>query len=100
MEFERREAPYLAPDTSVQAVMLQVLLALIPAALAHVWFFGPGLIFNFVIAALFCIGGEAAVMRARGRDPFGAGRAEPAHDASPRLGPVRARVVDRDLGDR
>ena len=52
MEFERREAPYLAPTASVSSIMLQVLLALIPAALAHVWYFGPGFIFNFLIAVL------------------------------------------------
>ena len=69
MEFERAAAPYLAPTTSVSRVMLEVLLALVPAALAHVWFFGPGFIFNLVIAAAFCLGGEWAVLRARGRDP-------------------------------
>jgi electron transport complex protein RnfD len=70
MDFERKEAPYLAPTAKVSSMMLQVLLALVPAALAHVWYFGPGLIFNFVIAALFCAGGEAAMMRVRGRDPY------------------------------
>ena len=72
MEFERREAPYLAPTASVSSIMLQVLLALIPAALAHVWYFGPGFIFNFLIAAAFCVSGEALMMRARGRDPAAA----------------------------
>jgi electron transport complex protein RnfD len=50
-------------------MMLQVLLALIPAALAHIWYFGPGLLINLVVAAAFCVGGEALIMRARGRDP-------------------------------
>ena len=35
--------------------MLQVLLALVPAAIAHVWFFGPGLIFNLLVACIFAI---------------------------------------------
>ncbi|MDX1518462.1 MAG: RnfABCDGE type electron transport complex subunit D, partial [Woeseiaceae bacterium] len=69
MEFERREAPYLAPTASVSRVMLEVLFALIPAALAHVWYFGPGFIFNLVIAGAFCFGGEWAMLKARGRDP-------------------------------
>ncbi len=69
MEFERREAPFLTPVAGVSAIMLHVLVALIPAALAHVWFFGPGFIFNLLIAALFCVGGEAAMLRLRGRDP-------------------------------
>ena len=67
MEFERREAPYLAPTANVASIMQQVLLALVPAAIAHVWFFGPGLIFNLVVAAAACIGGEALMMRLRGR---------------------------------
>lgn len=72
MEFERREAPYLAPTGRVSSMMLQVLLALVPAALAHVWFFGPGFIFNFVVAAIFCVAGEAAMVHLRGRDPVAA----------------------------
>ena len=48
-------------------MMLQVLAALIPAALAHVWYFGPGFLFNLLVAAGFCVGGEAMMMRARGR---------------------------------
>jgi electron transport complex protein RnfD len=67
VEFERREAPYLAPTANVAGIMQQVLLALVPAAIAHVWFFGPGLIFNGIVAAAACVGGEALVMRLRGR---------------------------------
>ena len=69
MEFERREAPYLAPTAQVSMMMLQVLVALVPAALAHVWYFGPGFIFNFIVAAAACIGGEAFMMYIRGRPP-------------------------------
>ncbi|MDX1508324.1 MAG: RnfABCDGE type electron transport complex subunit D, partial [Woeseiaceae bacterium] len=69
MEFERVQAPYLAPQAQVSRIMLQVLLALVPAALAHVWYFGPGFIFNLIIAAVFCIAGEAAMSIARGRNP-------------------------------
>jgi electron transport complex protein RnfD len=47
--------------------MLQVLAALVPAAVAHVWFFGPGFIFNLFVAAIFAVAGEALVMRLRGR---------------------------------
>jgi len=69
MEFVRREAPYVESKADVATVMLQVLAALIPAALAHVWYFGPGLLFNLIVATVFCAGGEALMMRARGRDP-------------------------------
>lgn len=67
MEFTRRDAPYVTPSTNVQAVMLHVLLALVPAALAYVWFFGFGFIFNLLIATLFCAAGEASMLRLRGR---------------------------------
>jgi len=69
MDFVRREAPFLTPKADVATMMLQVLAALVPAALAHVWYFGPGFIFNLVVATAFCVGGEALMMRARGRDP-------------------------------
>lgn len=69
MKFERRDAPYWRPQTDVASQMLQVLLALVPAAVAHVWFFGPGLIFNLLVAGIFAIAGEATMMWARGRPP-------------------------------
>ncbi len=69
MEFIRREAPYLGPQSSVASMMQQVLYALVPAALAHVWYFGPGLIFNLIVASVFCVASEALMMRIRGRQP-------------------------------
>jgi electron transport complex protein RnfD len=69
MKFQRRDAPYWGPQTNVASQMLQVLLALVPAAVAHVWFFGPGLIFNLLVAGIFAIAGEAAMMWVRGRPP-------------------------------
>lgn len=70
MEFVRRDAPYVTPSTSVQAVMLHVLLALAPAALAYVWYFGFGFVFNLLVATLFCTGAEALALKMRGRDPL------------------------------
>jgi electron transport complex protein RnfD len=67
MEFERRDAPFVTPSTDVAGIMRQVLYALIPAALAYIWYFGVGFIFNLVIAAAFCAAGEAAMLRLRGR---------------------------------
>ncbi len=49
--------------------MLQVLAALVPAAIAHVWFFGPGFIFNLLVATVFAVAGEALMMHLRGRQP-------------------------------
>lgn len=67
MEFQRHDAPFFTPRTDVASIMRQVLYALIPAVLAHVWFFGPGILFNLVIAALFCLAGEATMMKIRRR---------------------------------
>jgi electron transport complex protein RnfD len=67
MEFARREAPFLTPTVSVSSSMLQVLAALLPAAIAHVWYFGPGFIFNFLIAAVFAAGGEVFMLSLRKR---------------------------------
>ncbi len=67
MKFVRHDAPFVTPPTNVASIMQQVLLALIPATLAYVWFFGVGILFNIVIAAIFCLAGEALMLRARGR---------------------------------
>ena len=69
MRFEQREAPYWAPQTDVASLMLHVLAALVPAALAHVWYFGPGFIFNLLVAGIFAVAGEAFMLWARGRRP-------------------------------
>lgn len=67
MEFERRDAPFVEPPPDVGSVMRQVLYALIPAAIAYVWYFGSGFIFNLAIAAAFCVAGEAFMTNLRGR---------------------------------
>ncbi len=67
MEFQRHDAPFLTPKIDVASIMRQVLYALIPALATHVWFFGPGIIFNLIIASVFCLASEAAVLWARGR---------------------------------
>ena len=69
MKFERREAPYWSAETNVASMMLQVLAALVPAAIAHVWYFGPGFIFNLLVAGIFAVAGEAFMMWVRGRPP-------------------------------
>lgn len=69
MEFSRRETPYWSARVAVPGLMLQVLFALIPAAVAHVWFFGPGLIFNLLVALVFAVAGEYLVMVIRKRAP-------------------------------
>jgi electron transport complex protein RnfD len=53
---------------SVPVVMRRVLYALVPAAICYTWFFGYGLLVNFVLAAFAALLTEAAVLRLRGRD--------------------------------
>lgn len=67
MEFERRDAPFVTPSTDVASIMRQVLYALIPAAVAYVWYFGSGFVFNLIVAAIFCAAGEAAMLHLRGK---------------------------------
>jgi len=55
----------MIPTTNVSSMMRQVLYALIPAALAYVWYFGPGFILNFIIASAFSVAGEAVMLRIR-----------------------------------
>ena len=69
MEFQRREAPFLASQVDVSSLMLQVLAAMVPAAMAHVWYFGPGFILNLLVAAFFATAGEAMMLSLRGRKP-------------------------------
>ena len=47
--------------------MRRVLYALVPAALCYTWFFGYGLLINFVLTAVGALLTEAAVLRLRGR---------------------------------
>jgi Na+-translocating ferredoxin:NAD+ oxidoreductase subunit D len=60
-------SPYSPRINRVDRVMLQVILALIPGALAMVWFFGWGLLIQMALATATAVVAEAAVMRLRGR---------------------------------
>ena len=45
-----------------------VLVALAPGAVVYVWFFGPGLLINMLVAAVAACGTESILMRLRGHD--------------------------------
>ncbi len=60
-------SPHIHAPVSVGRLMLTVVLALTPAAVAHVWYFGWGLPFQTLIALLFALGGEALVLKLRRR---------------------------------
>ena len=67
MRFEPVAAPHFRPQTSVSRVMLEVLAALIPALLATMWYFGPGILINVIIATIVAVACEAGALAARGR---------------------------------
>ncbi len=60
-------SPYiLSENNSVTVVMLKVLAALIPGVIAHVWFFGPGIVVSLLLCSAFAIGFETFVLLMRG----------------------------------
>ncbi len=65
--FETAPAPHLPARGSVRALMLEVLAALSPGILAHVYFFGPGLLLQIALATGFALTVEAVCLRLRRR---------------------------------
>lgn len=65
--FGTQGAPYLPPTSSVGGIMRQVLYALIPAVIAHCWYFGWGILFQVALAVGFAMLFEAAILKARAR---------------------------------
>lgn len=65
--FEQAGAPHQPPNSTVAGMMQQVLFALVPAIAAHWWYFGPGILFQIVLACGFAVLFEAVMVRARGR---------------------------------
>ena len=55
--------PYLAQNISVQGVMLQVLLALMPGVAAYVWLIGPIVLAQIAIASAAALLAEALMLR-------------------------------------
>lgn len=65
--FDTAAAPHLPARGSVQSMMAWVLLALVPGVIAHVVFFGPGVLVQIALAAGFAVGFEALMLRLRGQ---------------------------------
>ena len=68
MRFDTSPAPHVIAGYTVPRVMFQVLLALVPAGIAHVALFGPGLLLQLSVACVTALLAEAAALRWRGRD--------------------------------
>jgi len=63
--FETGGAPHFPSHSTVSRVMLQVIYALVPAIAAHVWFFGPGLLVQIILAVGLAVGFEAVMLKIR-----------------------------------
>ncbi len=66
MNFQRYTSPHFFQGNRVDRIMLQVMLALVPAGIASVWYFGWGLLFNMLLAAVSALLAEAAMLKLRG----------------------------------
>ena len=67
MEFHTFSSPHTDRPNSVNAVMRQVIIALIPGLAAMVWYFGWGVLINMLLAILFATASEALVLKLRKR---------------------------------
>jgi len=68
MLFNKTPSPHIKASISVQSMMTQVLYALIPGALASMYFFGWGVLFNLLVAISVCLGSEALILKIRHYD--------------------------------
>lgn len=70
--FETGPAPHLPAANGIARVMGLVLIALVPGVFAHVVFFGPGMLFQIILAVVFALAFEAAMLywRKRPLRPF------------------------------
>ena len=55
MRFKTATSPHHTPFNSVQNIMLQVLLAMIPGIAATVYFFGWGVLINITLACIVAL---------------------------------------------
>lgn len=62
MHFTPSTAPHMTHARSVRFIMGMVLVALLPAAALHVYFFGPGIVLQFLLAAASGLGCEALAL--------------------------------------
>jgi electron transport complex protein RnfD len=70
MLFKRTPSPHIKESTSVHDMMFMVIYALIPGALASMYFFGWGVLFNLIVAISTCLITEAILLKMRGREIY------------------------------
>ena len=67
-DFATGGAPHFFPPVTVQRVMRDVLLAMLPGIAAYCWYFGPGLLAQIVLAVAFALAFEAVMLKLRGQN--------------------------------
>jgi electron transport complex protein RnfD len=67
MKFKTASSPHSIPMNSVQSVMFQVLLAMIPGVIATIHFFGWGVLINMTLACIVALLCEAVMLKIRKR---------------------------------
>lgn len=70
MLFKQTPSPHIKQNISVHDMMFKVLYALIPGALASIYFFGWGVLFNLIIAISACLSTEAVILKIRQREVY------------------------------
>jgi len=66
-QFSTASSPFSIPETRVNKIMRDVLLALIPGTAAAIYFFGWGVLVNMLIASVVAMGTEAIMLSLRHR---------------------------------
>ena len=64
-KFDTGAAPHVPPLSTVAHVMQQLLYALLPGITAYVWFFGPGILVQILLAVIFALLFETLMLKAR-----------------------------------
>ncbi|MBL1319933.1 MAG: electron transport complex subunit RsxD [Methylophaga sp.] len=67
MPLSRLSSPFLSGTNRVTLQMLQLLLALVPAVIAIVYFFGPGVLITMALAIVLALLAEALMLKLRNR---------------------------------
>jgi len=70
MLFKQSPSPHIKQSISVHDMMFMVIYALVPGALASMYFFGWGVLFNLAIAISICLATEAIILKMRQRDVY------------------------------
>ena len=67
MQLKTPTSPHIHADITVSKIMMRVLLALVPAIIAYIWYFGWGLLINITVGVITALACEFFMLRMRQR---------------------------------